>query len=87
MAESTYFNLSKTCTFFFHLFLTPSVTCSVMTLTVQCGTVSNVICHCVQLATKWVHDGKIAVYQSMRDLIVGVMGMGIIGKEGQCSLI
>lgn len=57
-----------------------------MTLTVKCSSILIITCHCVQLASKWVHDGKIAVYKSISDLVVGVMGMGIIGKEGQCSL-
>ncbi|KAK3893062.1 hypothetical protein Pcinc_003108 [Petrolisthes cinctipes] len=38
-------------------------------------------CRQNQLSSEWIHEGQIAYYRSISDLTIGVMGMGIIGKE------
>lgn len=30
----------------------------------------------------WLHEKKIHYYRSIQDLVVGILGMGNIGKEG-----
>lgn len=56
-------------------------TCSYVRVGVVCIFYSLFLL-CQQLKGLWLHEKKIHYYRSLQDLVVGILGMGNIGKEG-----